>query len=235
MEKQLISKLAHMLGNYYNTLYEECSWVTSLRTTAWWMRLLISSSDVAPCLLVFRRMRATFPSSSPEWGRSGSPSPTSSRCVFSVKRSSSIGSGKVKALPLAPKRCLARWAVESKGADGLFSFLSASYLASIVMQVSVVMQGLAQIISMMVTFRSLKRRGPKPIHMSFAKHCGGSLPAAKSLAQLAQRGTSHSSHRNLSPTWFGLALQRWSCGENLSVKMEVNNVAKTDASSLRSA
>ena len=224
-----------MLGHYCNTLYEACSWVTSLRTTAWWMRVLISSSDVAPCLLVFRRMRATFPSSSPEWGRSGSPSPTSSRCVFSVKRSSSIGGGKVKALPLAPKRCLARWAVESKGADGLFSFLSASYLASIVMQVSVVMQGLAQIISMMVTFRSLKRRGPKPIHMSFAKHCGGSLPAAKSLAQLAQRGTSHSSHRNLSPTWFGLALQRWSCGENLSVKMEVNNVAKTDASSLRSA
>ena len=112
-----------MLGHYCNTLYEACSWVTSLRTTAWWMRLLISSSDVAPCLLVFRRMRATFPSSSPEWGRSGSPSPTSSRCVFSVRRSSSIGSGKVKALPLAPKRCLARWAVESKGGRRLVLLL----------------------------------------------------------------------------------------------------------------
>ena len=171
----------------------------SLLTTAWWIRLFTSSSVVAPFLFVFKRMRATQPSSSPSRGSfMDSPALAASACSFKARNKSSKGSGNVSALPRAPNRCRAMCVTELSGAAVLASWSCMTYRASIVMHVNIVMHGLAQIASMTVTFCSAKRRGAYPVHMSLARLSGGSLPADKSCLHSLQIGTSQSSQRILS-------------------------------------
>ena len=66
----------------------------------------------------------------------------------------------MRALPRAPKRCRAMCALALSGSASWASCRTlSSYRASMVMQTKVVMQGLAQIASMTVTFCSMKYCG----------------------------------------------------------------------------
>ena len=117
---------------------------------------------MTPSLFVFRITRATGASSSPVRGSStqGASFSSSAEWCCSKLKMSSMGSKNVSALPRAPNRCLAIWALVFRGASSLPScFRLFSYVASMLRQSSVVMQGLAQIISMIVTRCSKRRAG----------------------------------------------------------------------------
>ena len=131
------------------------------RTMAWWIKVLMSFSLVAPSLLVFRRTRATCASSVPTRG-SCKGFPSSRSCWFPCRATnkSSKGSGNVSAFPRAPNRCRAMWALAFKGSAAWAScFALLLYRASMVMQSKVVTHGLAQMASMTVIFCSTRLRG----------------------------------------------------------------------------
>lgn len=144
-------------------IFEECASLdpASLRTIAWWIKVLMSFSLVAPSLLVFNITRATFASSVPTRGNcSGCPWVSSCRWSCKARNKSSRGNGNVSALPRAPKRCRAMCALALSGSASWASCRTLfSYRASMTMQTKVVMQGQAQMASMTVTRCSTRLRG----------------------------------------------------------------------------